>query len=355
VKPNTAQTQQSTSYLLSELAERFGCVLQGDGQRRVTHVAGLNDATGDAVSFVASPRYQRYLANTKAGAVIVEPSLAAQCPTAALVSKNPYAAFARIAALLHPPAPLEPGIHPTAVVEPGAKIDPSAAVGPHSVIGANVRIGPRVMVGPGSIVLRDASIESDTRLIARVTVCERVKIGARCIFHPGVVVGADGFGNANESGKWLKVPQVGSVRIGDDVEVGANTTIDRGAIDDTVIEDGVRLDNLIQIGHNVHVGAHTAMAACVGVAGSTTIGKHCMIGGAAGIAGQLEICDNVIVMGHSTVGGSITEPGTYSSALGLEKSGAFRRNAVRFRQLDEMAKQLQRLLRDSGREPPDED
>ncbi len=340
----------SSTFTLGELAVRFGCVLQGDSDARVARVASLQDATADDVAFVASAKYRRFLPTTRAGVVILEPSAASLCPVPALVAKNPYAVFARIAALLHPPAPLTPGAHSSAVIAVSAKIDPSAQVGPLCVIGANVIVGARVAIGAGCIVLDDVNIGNDTRLVARVTVCERVTIGERCLLHPGVVIGSDGFGNAPDAGAWIKVPQLGSVVLGNDVEIGANTTIDRGAIGDTVIEDGVKLDNQIQIAHNVRVGAHTAMAAGVGIAGSTTIGKHCMFAGKVGIAGQLEICDGVILMGRATVSGSIAKPGSYSGTLGLEETGSFRRNAARFRQLDKMAKQLQRLAANGNAE-----
>jgi UDP-3-O-[3-hydroxymyristoyl] glucosamine N-acyltransferase len=328
---------------LGELAVRFGCVLHGDPQARVTHVASLQQAASQAVAFIANSKYQRYLPDTHAGVVVLEPALVPLCPVPSLACANPYAAFARIAALLHPPAPAEPGVHPTAVVHASAQLHSSAAVGPHCVVGRNVRLGARTVLGPACIVMDDAEIGEDCRLVARVTVCERVQIGARCVFHPGVVVGSDGFGNAPDAGKWIKVPQVGSVLVGNDVEIGANTTIDCGAIDNTVIEDGVRLDNQIQIGHNVRIGAHTAMAAFVGVAGSTVIGQHCLIAGKVGIAGQIEICDRAVILGHATVSASITKPGSYSGAIGLEETQSFRRNAARFRQLDKMARELRRL------------
>ena len=341
-----------TGASLGELAVRFGCVLQGDPDSRVTHVASLQDATADAIAFLASPKFRSYLPATRAAAVILDAEHAGQCPVAALITKNPYAAYARIATLLHPPAPALPGVHPSAVVHPTASIDPSAAVAAQCFVGAEVRIGPRAYIGPASVVLEGAEIGADTRLTARVTLCKGVQLGDRCILHPGVVVGADGFGFAPDGGAWVKVPQVGSVRIGNDVEIGANTTIDRGAIDDTVIEDDVKLDNQIQIGHNVRIGAHTAMAAGVGIAGSTTIGKHCLIAGKVGISGYLTICDRVTINGHSTVSGSIGKPGSYSGALGMEESAAFRRNAARFRQLDDMAKELRRLSRSVGANAP---
>jgi UDP-3-O-[3-hydroxymyristoyl] glucosamine N-acyltransferase len=354
VKSVAADAAGSLAPSLGELAVRFGCVLQGESQLRIARVASLQDATADAITFVANSKYRRFLPTTRAGAVILEPSLAPQCPVSALVTKNPYAVFARIASILHPPPRSQPGIDSSAVVDKSAVIDPSASIGPQCVVGPGVRIDARVVLGPGCIVLAEAIIGADTRLVARVTVCERAIIGERCILHPGVVIGSDGFGNAMDAGTWIKVPQVGGVLIGNDVEIGSNTTIDRGSIGDTVIEDGVRLDNLIQIGHNVHIGAHTAMAAFVGISGSTRIGKHCLIAGKVGIAGHLEICDNVVVMGHSTVSGSISKPGSYSGALGLEESGTFRRNAARFRQLDRMAKQLSKLAGVRDDETPSE-
>jgi UDP-3-O-[3-hydroxymyristoyl] glucosamine N-acyltransferase len=333
---------------LGELAVRFGCELRGDPDARVARVAPLQTAGPDAVSFVANPRYRQYLPDCRAGAVILDAASAAQCPAPVLIAKNPYATYARVASLLHPPAPVKPGVHPSASVDPSAQIDSTAFIGAQCAIGAGVFIGPRASIGPGCVLLADSRIGADTILKARVTVCERAQIGERCILHPGVVIGADGFGFAPDGGAWVKVPQVGAVRIGNDVEIGANTTIDRGAIDDTVIEDDVKLDNQIQIGHNVRVGAHTAMAAGVGIAGSTTIGKHCLIAGKVGITGQIEICDGVIINGHTTVSGSILKPGSYSGAIGMEETRSFRRNAARFRQLDAMAKQLRQLAERAG-------
>lgn len=335
----------SSGFTLGELAVRFGCELRGNPEVRVTQIASLESATSDAIGFLANSKYLRHLVTTSAGAVILDAKAAEHCPVPSLVAKNPHATFARVAAILHPAATEPTGAHSTAAIDPTARIDGTASIRAGCVIGADVQIGARVVIGPGCVVLRGVEIDSDTRLVARVTICERVRIGKRCIIHPGAVIGSDGFGNANDGGVWVKVPQIGSVVLGDDVEVGANTTIDRGAIGDTVIEEGVKLDNQIQIGHNVRVGAHTAMAAGVGIAGSTTIGKHCMFAGKVGVAGQLEICDGVILMGRATVSGSITKPGSYSGTLGLEETNSFRRNAARFRQLDDMAKQLNRLTR----------
>jgi UDP-3-O-[3-hydroxymyristoyl] glucosamine N-acyltransferase len=339
-----------TGTSLAELAERFGCTVQGDASVRVTHVATLETADDQAIAFVARPKYVPLLGTTRAAAVILAPALAARYVGPALVTRNPHALFARIAALLHPIEPATPGIHESATVHETARIDDSASVDAACVVGAHARIGRNVVLGPHCIVMRGAVIGEDSRLIARVTVCERVGIGARCILHPGAVVGADGFGLAPvEGGAWIKVPQLGSVRVGDDVEIGANTTIDRGALGDTVIEDGVKLDNLIQVAHNVRIGAHTAVAACVGIAGSAKIGKHCLIGGNAGVADHIEICDGVTILAMTAVGSSISEPGTYSSTIGIQEAGRFRRNAARFRHLDEIAKDLRRLEKQSAR------
>ena len=245
---------------LGELAVRFGCTLQGDPDVRIAHVATLERADPQALTFLANPRYRRYLPQTKAGAVVLDAQFAAECPVPALIAKNPYATYARIAALLHPAPPVIPGRHPTAVIDSSAVIDPSAAIGPLAVIGARARIGARCTIGPGCVLLDDVTTGADTRLVASVTLCSSVAIGERCTLHPGVTIGADGFGFAPDADGLVKVPQIGGVRIGHDVEIGANTTIDRGTIEDTVIEDGVKLDNQIQIGHNVRIGAHTAIA-----------------------------------------------------------------------------------------------
>jgi UDP-3-O-[3-hydroxymyristoyl] glucosamine N-acyltransferase len=342
---------------LGELAVRFGCTLQGDPDLRVTHVATLERADPQALAFLANPRYRRFLPETKAGAVVLDAKSAADCPVAALIAKDPYATYARIAALLHPSPPTVPGRHPSAVVDPGAVIDPTASIGPLAVIGARTRIGARSTVGPGCVLLDDVQIGADTRLVANVTLCSPVVIGDRCLLHPGVVIGADGFGLAPSDRQWLKVPQVGGVRIGNDVEVGASTTIDRGAIEDTVLEDGVKLDNQIQIGHNVRIGAHTAIAGCSGVSGSTTIGARCMLGGMVGVAGHLTICDDVVVTGRSFVNSSIRKPGYYSGGITVDETTRFRKNAARFHRLDELARQVRRLAgeRPGADEPAPED
>jgi UDP-3-O-[3-hydroxymyristoyl] glucosamine N-acyltransferase len=319
---------------LGELAVRFGLALRGEPGLRVSRVATLSHAEPGSISFLANPRYRKQMEATRATAVLVGPENAASCPVAALIDSNPYLAYARIADLLHPLATPAAGIHPTAVVAGSARIAKSACVGPLAVIEEDADIGERVFVGPGCIVQRGASIGADSRLLSRVNVYAAVRIGQRCILHAGAVVGADGFGFAPDAGTWVKVPQVGSVRIGDDVEIGANTTIDRGAIDDTVVEDGVKLDNQIQVGHNVIIGAHSAIAGCVGISGSTSIGRRCMIGGGVGIAGHLTIADDVVVTGCSLVSASIKHAGSYSSGMPTVETRLWRRMVAHLRRLD---------------------
>ncbi len=334
----------ATGVTLGELAVQFGCSLRGEPDTIVKCVGTLEAAPPDSLCFLANPKYKVHLAHTRATAVVLDAGSADACPVPVLIAKNPYLTYARIAARLHPAPSMPPGIHATAVVDASAQIDPSAHVAAHAVIGAGSTVGARAIVGPGCVLGTQVSVGADTRLIANVTLCDGTTLGERCIINPGAVIGSEGFGFAPDPASgWVKVPQIGAVRIGNDVEIGASTTIDRGAIGDTVIEDGVKLDNQIQIAHNVRIGAHTAMAAFVGVSGSTTIGSHCMIAGQVGIAGHLSICDNVVVTGKSMVSASIRKPGVYSGALHVEEARRFRRNAARFAQLDEMAKELKRL------------
>jgi UDP-3-O-[3-hydroxymyristoyl] glucosamine N-acyltransferase len=330
---------------LGELAVHFGCTLVGDPDKTVSRVGTIEAADAESLTFLAQPRLRRFLASTQAGAVVLAPKFAAECPVPALLSSNPYATYARMAAVLHPPPAHEPGIHPSAAVDPSASVDASAWIGPKAVVQAGARIGPRVSLGPGCVVMRETQVGADCRLIANVTLGAGVTLGERCVVQPGAVIGGDGFGFANDRGQWVKIPQVGGVRIGNDVEIGANTTIDRGAIEDTVIGDDVKLDNLIQIGHNVVIGAHTAIAGCAGISGSTRIGQRCLIGGQVGIAGQLTICDDVVLTGTSFVSSSIRKPGVYSSGLPVEEAAHFRKNAARFYQLDELARTVRALRR----------
>ncbi|MGD2137619.1 MAG: UDP-3-O-(3-hydroxymyristoyl)glucosamine N-acyltransferase [Gammaproteobacteria bacterium] len=334
---------------LGELAEAIGASLQkGDPGTRIANVATLQHAGPGDISFLANIGYKRYLYSTRASAVILSPEHAAACPTAALTSSNPYAAYARAAALIVPVPRKHRGIHATAVVADDCEIHPAAWVGPHCVVERGAVVDAGVQLAGGCFIGAGSTIGADSRLGANVVVCHDVSIGRRVNIHPGAVIGGDGFGLANEDGKWLNVPQLGSVRIGDDVEIGANTTIDRGALEDTVLEEGVRLDNQIQVAHNVRIGAHTAIAGCVGISGSARIGRHCMIGGGAGIVGHLEISDHVTVTGMSMVTKSITEPGVYSSGLPAMDNATWNRNYARFRRLDRLARRVQRLERMLG-------
>jgi UDP-3-O-[3-hydroxymyristoyl] glucosamine N-acyltransferase len=328
------------SYSLRDIAEELGAQVHGKGDCRIDHVATLADAGPGAISFLANRRYRPQLLTTRASAVILDREFLSACPVTALVVANPYLGYARVAALLAPKEPMQSGIHPSAYVSERASVDADAWVGPQAVVEDEAIVGARSRIGPGCIVERGARVGEDCTLIANVSVCHDVRIGDRVLLHPGVVIGADGFGIANDGGVWVKVPQLGAVVIADDVEIGANTTIDRGALADTVLEEGVKLDNLIQIGHNVRVGAHTAIAAGVAIGGSATIGKRCTIGGAAAIAGHLEIADDVHLTATSAVPNSISEPGLYSSGMPVQENRAWRRNVVRMRQLDEMAKRL---------------
>jgi len=336
---------------LGELAVRFGLELAGDPTLLVTGVATLQSARPGTISFLANPRYRRHLAATRASAVVLDAATAASCPVAALVSSNPYAAYARIAQVLHPEPVAPAGIHPSAVVDAGAEVASDASVGPLAVVEAGATVAARAAVGPGCHLMRGARVGPDSRLVARVTVYPGVVLGGRCVVHAGAVLGADGFGFASDRDGYVKVPQVGGLRIGDDVDIGANTTIDRGAIEDTVIEDGVKLDNLVQVGHNVRIGAHTVVAGCVGISGSTTIGKRCMIGGAVGLAGHLELGDDIVVTGYSLVTRSLRGPGIYSSGMPAVPAAEWRRTVARLRRLPGIERRIALL---EGREPGDE-
>lgn len=328
------------TYTLGEIVARFGGELIGDPDVRISQVASLETAQQLHISFVTGKRFFKQLDATRAAAVIVGPAARDATDLPRIVSDNPYAYFAKISALLNPLPPVVPGIHASAVVEDGAVVATSARIGPFVHIGAGVRIGERVVIGSGCAVGDGAEIGADSRLYPRVVVYHRCLIGARVILHSGAVIGADGFGLAREDGRWLKIPQIGRVIIGDDVEVGANTTIDRGALEDTVIEEGVKLDNQIQVAHNVHIGAHSAMAGCVGIAGSARIGRNCTVGGAGMILGHLEIADNVSVSSGTMISKSVTRPGTYTSAMPFSTHEQWLKNAAHLRHLDSMAEKI---------------
>ncbi|MGH8172059.1 MAG: UDP-3-O-(3-hydroxymyristoyl)glucosamine N-acyltransferase [Rhodanobacteraceae bacterium] len=333
-----------TTLTLGDIAQRVGLELRGDPAQPISGVATLTDATIDRIGFLANPRYRPQLAATHAGAVILRASDADACRSAALIADDPYVAFARVAALFERIPALEPGIHASAVVASSARVAASAQVGAFCVIEDDASVGEGASIGPHSLVGRRCNVGAQSRLVARVTLVQDVTLGKRVLIHPGAVIGADGFGIAFERDHWVKVPQLGGVRIGDDCEIGANTTIDRGALGDTVLEEDVRLDNQIQIAHNVTIGAHTAMAGCSAVAGSARIGRHCLIGGAAGVLGHLDIADRVTVTAMSLVTHSIREPGEYSSGTPIQENREWRRNAARFKHLDEFVRRV-----DAGR------
>jgi UDP-3-O-[3-hydroxymyristoyl] glucosamine N-acyltransferase len=319
---------------LGEIAVRYGLDLAGDPSQVVDSVAALAAATPGTLTFCTGAKYRKELAATRATAVVLPRELAAECPVAALISARPYASYARIAAGLHPPAAVAAGRAPGAQVAPTARVAASAWIGPNAVIGAGAVVGERCSIGPNCVIEAGVRLGDDCRLQPGVTLCHDVVVGSRCTFKAGAVVGGDGFGFAPDADGYVKVPHLGGARLGDDVEVGANTTIDRGTIEDTVIGDGVKLDNQVQVGHNCRIGAHTVIAGCVGISGSTIIGSRCMIGGGVGIVGHLEIGDEVIVTGASMVTRSLPGPGIYSSGMPAIEAATWRRTVARLHQLE---------------------
>jgi UDP-3-O-[3-hydroxymyristoyl] glucosamine N-acyltransferase len=328
---------------LGELATRFGCELIGEPDLVVSEVASLTNATDRSLTFLSNAAYKEQLASTRAAAVILRPDDAADCPVAAILHDDPYACYARMAAILHPALTFAPGAHASAVVDDSATVARSAYLAANVVIGERSVIGEDVYLGPGTVVGPDCVVGDGCRFVANVTLARAVRIGKRGIFHPGVVLGSDGFGNAQTPDGWVKVPQVGGVMIGDDVEIGANTTVDCGAIDDTVIEDGVRIDNLCMIAHNVRIGAHTAIAAMTGIAGSATIGKRCLFAGNSGSVGHVRICDDVVVLACATITHDIKEPGTYSGMFPAEPARDWTRFVARLRRVDALQRRVRKL------------
>ncbi len=333
------------NFTLRELGAACAALVEGDGDVRITQIGTLHAASEGAISFLANPKYRQLLATTRASAVILAPEDATHTSLPRLVTPQPYACYARIAAMLNPPQAYQAGVSAAANVGEGARIAASAHVAPGVCIGAGAIVGERAVLLCGAVVGERAQIGNEARIYPNAVIYADCVIGPRCIIHSGAVIGADGFGMAEDQGVWLKIPQIGRVILGADVEVGANTTIDRGALDDTVIEDGVKLDNQIQVAHNCRIGAHTAIAGCVGIAGSTRIGKHCKIGGAAMIIGHLAIADGVVISAGSFVSKSITHPGVYTGVYPLAAHDKWLRSAPFVRQLDELAERVRELER----------
>ncbi|WP_444678529.1 UDP-3-O-(3-hydroxymyristoyl)glucosamine N-acyltransferase [Halomonas sp. E19] len=338
-------TQPSRPQLtLQDIADRLGARLVGDGSRRLSGLATLKRAGPDQIAFVANRSYLKDLAATRAGAVLLHPEHAASCPVDRLELDNPYLGYAQVSRLFDPIlAQPSGGIHASAVVAEDVAIGERVEIGPNAVIEAGVELGDEVVIGAGCFIGAGTRIGAQSLLHANVTVSHGVSIGRRAILHSGCVIGGDGFGFAHDGRGWHKIAQLGGVVLGDDVEVGSCSSIDRGALDDTVIGNDVKIDSQVQIAHNVHIGDHTALAGCVGIAGSTRIGRNCLLGGGVGISGHLTICDGVQVTGMSLVTNSIHEAGIYSSGTGAMHNAQWRKNAVRFKQLDDIARRLTRL------------
>ena len=336
---------------LREIVGRLGGELIGDAAARISQIAPLETATADSIAFLANPRYAKQLAITAAGCVIVAPAFRDQAAArgAVIVTSDPYLYFAKLsqwwAARSRPV--VVTGIHSTAQVEPGAELGDGVAIGPFVVVEAGAVLAAGVAIGAHSFVGRGARIGAGTRLGPRVNVLYETSLGQRCIVHPGAVIGADGFGFAPDRGRWEKIEQLGTVRIGDDVEIGANSCIDRGAVGDTVIGNGVKIDNLVQIGHNVRIGDYTAIAGCVGIAGSAVIGAHCMIGGGAGINGHVTIADRVVISGATQVSRSIVKAGLYSGSFPFDDNASWEKNAATLRNLHALRERVKALEKKS--------
>lgn len=352
-------------YRLSELATYLGADCQGDADRLLEGMATLQSATHSDISFLSNPRYRPHLSTTAAGAVLVDRESSIDCRPDCLVCDDPYMAFARLTHLFDRQPRLTSAIAASADIDSSAELGEGVSVGAHVVIGAGASIGSGASIGPGCHVGRGTQIGAGTRLMANVSIYHDVRIGSDCLFHSGAVIGSDGFGHAPIAGArvagregqangdeqqdgrahacWQKIAQLGGVLIGDRVEIGANTTVDRGALDDTVIEDDVIIDNQVQVAHNVIIGRGTAIAGCVGIAGSATIGRHCNIGGGAGIAGHLKIADGTTVLGMTLINRSVKEPGIYASGTGMQDAASWRKSAVRFTQLEQMSRRIKTL------------
>lgn len=338
----------SKQYSLNDIAAVLGGIVVGDGSVSISRVSSIANAQSGSISFVTDSKYEKALSTTSASAVILREPLSNLTTLPKIVVDNPYAYFAKVSGLLNPLPKLVIGISSSAVVDPSAHIPASCSIAAHVVIGENVILGENVVIGSGCVIENNVTISANTRLEPNVTIKHNCLIGENCHFFSGAVIGSDGFGYAEENGRWLKIPQVGRVVIQNNVDVGANTTIDRGALDDTIIEEGVKLDNLIQIGHNCIIGAHTVIAGCVGIAGSAKVGKHCKIGGAAMVLGHLEIADHVTISPGSMITRSLTSADTYTALMPFQTHKSWLSTAAKIRHLDDYAdrvKQLEKEIR----------
>jgi UDP-3-O-[3-hydroxymyristoyl] glucosamine N-acyltransferase len=331
------------SYRLEEIADLIHADLRGNPDCLISGIMTLQNAQAGQISFLSNKRYLKYLAQTNATAVILSSEHSVHSPCNSLITEDPYLAFAKVAKLFEKPRQRRVGIHPTVIMGEGCTIHNSVAIDAFCVIGANTRLEEGVVIAAGCYIGENVTIAANSHLAANVTLYADTVIGERVTIHSGSVIGSDGFGLAKDKESWLKIPQLGKVQIANDVEIGANVTIDRGALDDTCIGQGVKLDNQIQIGHNVSIGANTAIAGCTGIAGSTRIGKNCMIGGGVCINGHIEITDNVSITGMSSVVHSIYRPGVYSSTQSIQAQQEWQKNSARFRRLDKMAKRIKKI------------
>jgi UDP-3-O-[3-hydroxymyristoyl] glucosamine N-acyltransferase len=330
-------------FTLHELAEKTGAGLSGPGETVIENVADITSGQAGSIVFVSNTKYTKYLRTTEASAVIATEKMLIDCDKPALVSEHPRVVFSKIALLLNPLPEVPPWISPHAVIAEDAVIDPSARIEACVVVQSGVSIGPGTWISPGCVLEKNATLGANTRLFANVTIGKNCLLGDNCIVHSGAVIGADGFGFVWDEDAYLKVPQLGTVRIGDDVEIGANTSIDRGAIGDTIVENGVKIDNLVQLGHNDHVGEHTTISGQSGLAGSVKLGRRCVVGGGVAVRDNLEITDNVTLTGRSSVAHSIKEPGVYASVIPVVEAGKWRRILTRIKQLDDLAKRIKAL------------
>lgn len=331
------------SYSLPEIAARFGGVVRDDNGVRIRQVASLASAQADQISFLSDGKYLPLLAETHAGAILISSHHARESSLPRIETDNPYAYYARVADLLNHEVSPPPGVDPTASISADAVISPTASLGAFCSVGSGAHIGENVVMGPGCHVGKKGAVGSGTRLHANAVIYHGCRIGRNCVIHSGAVIGADGFGHAPDDGQWVKIPQIGHVIIGDNVEVGANTTIDRGALDDTIIEDGVKLDNLIQIGHNCRIGANTVIAGCVGIAGSARVGRNCRIGGAAMILGHLEIADGVTISPGSMITRSVSKSGTYTALMPFQVHENWLKTAAHIRHIDALVERVSQL------------